>query len=168
MGGPPVPLGMRSPVPARPGLTAAFDEPWPCLWPFHLLTLPRPATHAPTARREKYYAALAVGQWKKSDCSQCANVCGSAGCVKVKIVDSCATCAHGDIDLSTDALEAATGFGECARLASGSGVQRRFGRRRHERRPRARALLAREPACSTTWLAALPSRKPRPKPARSP
>lgn len=52
-----------------------------------------------------------MGQFDRdSQCGQCVEVCGGAGCVKVKVVDSCASCSHGDIDLSTDALDACTGY----------------------------------------------------------
>ena len=37
-------------------------------------------------------------------------VCGSDGCTVAKVVDACASCGHGDIDLSKRALKEATGF----------------------------------------------------------
>lgn len=43
-------------------------------------------------------------------CGQCVKVCGRKGCITAKVVDACASCGHGDIDLSTVTLSAATGF----------------------------------------------------------
>ena len=59
---------------------------------------------------EKYYAALPEGQFDSSDCGKCVKVCGEEACVTVKVVDACASCSNGDIDLSTAALKKATGY----------------------------------------------------------
>ncbi len=57
------------------------------------------------------YAALPSGCGSRSGgCGDCVEVCGSKGCVVVKVVDTCGSCSCGDIDLSTDALKASTGY----------------------------------------------------------
>jgi hypothetical protein len=57
------------------------------------------------------YAALPSGCGSRSGgCGECAEVCGAKGCVVVKVIDTCASCSCGDIDLSTDALKASTGY----------------------------------------------------------
>ena len=57
------------------------------------------------------YAALPSGCGSRSGgCGDCVEVCGSKGCVVVKVVDTCVSCSCGDIDLSTDALKASTGY----------------------------------------------------------
>ncbi len=77
--------------------------------------MPAPLTHTlpspPTIPcREKYYCAVPQGMFKKSKCGECAKVCGADGCVLAKVVDACASCDYGDIDLSKRALKDATGF----------------------------------------------------------
>lgn len=51
-------------------------------------------------------AALNKSQYAKSWCGQCALVTGPRGSVKVRIVDLCPGCAHGDLDLSEQAFTA--------------------------------------------------------------
>ncbi|KAL4856403.1 hypothetical protein ACK3TF_003202 [Chlorella vulgaris] len=62
-----------------------------------------------------YYAALPIGCGAQSvdsraRCGDCIKVCGSKGCTVVKVIDQCASCSCGDVDLSTDALQATTGY----------------------------------------------------------
>ncbi|KAL4860132.1 hypothetical protein ACK3TF_000335 [Chlorella vulgaris] len=57
------------------------------------------------------YAALPSGCGSQSGgCGECVEVCGAKGCAVVKVIDTCASCSCGDIDLSTDALKASTGY----------------------------------------------------------
>ncbi|PSC72013.1 hypothetical protein C2E20_4764 [Micractinium conductrix] len=64
---------------------------------------------------ETMYAALPTDSFQLSDCGKCIKVQGqesgaSGDWIKVMIVDACATCSGGDVDFSTNALEAITGF----------------------------------------------------------
>eukprot|EP00887_Chlorella_sp_A99_P003327 scaffold26.g3327.t1 len=56
------------------------------------------------------YAYAAVGSSMSGHCGECAEVCGARGCAVVKIIDSCASCAYGHIDLSSNILQATTGY----------------------------------------------------------
>jgi expansin len=49
-------------------------------------------------------AAMNKSQYAKSWCGQCVLVTGPKGSVKVRIVDLCPGCAHGDLDLSEEAF----------------------------------------------------------------
>ena len=49
------------------------------------------------------------GQYGGS-CGKCALVHGARGSVVVMIVDECPGCAHGDLDLSSEGLQATTGY----------------------------------------------------------
>ncbi len=49
-------------------------------------------------------AALNKSQYAKSWCGQCVLVTGPKGSVKVRIVDLCPGCAHGDLDLSEESF----------------------------------------------------------------
>lgn len=51
-------------------------------------------------------AALNGDQYQKSWCGKCVLVKGPNGSVKVRIVDLCPGCAHGDLDLSKQAFTA--------------------------------------------------------------
>jgi expansin (peptidoglycan-binding protein) len=51
-------------------------------------------------------AAMNKSQYGKSWCGQCVLVAGPKGTVKVRIVDLCPGCAHGDLDLSEQAFTA--------------------------------------------------------------
>jgi|GEM_PF-2223446 len=51
-------------------------------------------------------AAMNKSQYKKSWCGQCVLVTGPKGSVKVRIVDLCPGCAHGDLDLSEESFTA--------------------------------------------------------------
>ena len=73
------------------------------------LTHPPSPLPAPPAG-EKYYCAVPEGMFEKGNCGKCAKVCGADGCVLAKVVDACASCSYGDIDLSKRALKDATGF----------------------------------------------------------
>lgn len=60
-------------------------------------------------RYETYYAAMNHGQYGGS-CGKCIRVCGKAGCAVLKVVDMCPGCGHGDVDMSSEALKATTGY----------------------------------------------------------
>lgn len=49
-------------------------------------------------------AAMNKSQYSKSWCGQCVLVTGPKGTVKVRIVDLCPGCSHGDLDLSEEAF----------------------------------------------------------------
>jgi expansin (peptidoglycan-binding protein) len=49
-------------------------------------------------------AAMNKSQYSKSLCGQCVLVTGPKGSVKVRIVDLCPGCSHGDLDLSEEAF----------------------------------------------------------------
>jgi expansin (peptidoglycan-binding protein) len=51
-------------------------------------------------------AAMNKSQYNKSWCGQCVLVTGPKGSVKVRIVDLCPGCAHGDLDLSEQSFTA--------------------------------------------------------------
>ena len=51
-------------------------------------------------------AAMNKSQYSKSRCGQCVLVNGPKGTVKVRIVDLCPGCSHGDLDLSEEAFMA--------------------------------------------------------------
>jgi len=51
-------------------------------------------------------AAMNKSQYAKSWCGQCVLVTGPKGTVKVRIVDLCPGCGHGDLDLSEQAFTA--------------------------------------------------------------
>ena len=51
-------------------------------------------------------AAMNKSQYSKSRCGQCVLVTGPKGTVKVRIVDLCPGCSHGDLDLSEEAFMA--------------------------------------------------------------
>jgi expansin (peptidoglycan-binding protein) len=51
-------------------------------------------------------AAMNKSQYANSWCGQCVLVTGPKGTVKVRIVDLCPGCAHGDLDLSEEAFTA--------------------------------------------------------------
>lgn len=64
---------------------------------------------------EKYYAAMPSNcgnrGWSRGKCGQCVKIRGAHGEVVVKLIDQCASCSCGDVDLSSRALQAATGYG---------------------------------------------------------
>lgn len=64
---------------------------------------------------ERFYGAMNSAQFGGDVCGKCVRVRGidsgaSGKSFLVKITDECPTCGHGDVDFSTTALEAITGF----------------------------------------------------------
>ncbi|KAI7843620.1 hypothetical protein COHA_002860 [Chlorella ohadii] len=59
---------------------------------------------------EKYFCALPSNMFEGGHCGRCVRVCGADSCVVAKVVDACASCDYGDIDLSKRALKKSTGY----------------------------------------------------------
>jgi hypothetical protein len=61
---------------------------------------------------QRNFAAMNQADWDSGNCGKCIKACGAKGCVVAMIVDQCPewACDKGNVDFSTAALEAATGY----------------------------------------------------------